>query len=223
MFMNCPRFADSGVAIDTGRRADSNCCQAERNQDTMNFGSRRRWGIETAWGSRRFQRTVRRAQDTGGVNMIAIQRILLPTDFSEHSKHAARYACTLAEKFQSELHVVHVLQDLVALVPEAGLAFPPPGDYLQDLKSSAEHALSEFPPADMRGKIPVHRALLDGVPFVEIVRYAREREMHLIVMGTHGRTGLAPVLLGSSAEKVVRKASCPVLTVRPPGQEFHMP
>jgi nucleotide-binding universal stress UspA family protein len=155
--------------------------------------------------------------------MIAIERILLPTDFSEHSKHAAQYACTLADKFQAEIHLIHVLQDLVAMVPEAGLAFPPPGDYLQDLRVSAEKALVDFLPSDWRAGITVQRALRDGIPFVEIVRYAKENHADLIVMGTHGRSGLAHVLLGSSAEKVVRKASCPVLTVRPPNHEFQLP
>jgi universal stress protein A len=155
--------------------------------------------------------------------MIRLERILLPTDFSEFSKPAEKYACALAEQFDSELHLLHVLQDLIALVPEPGLAFPPPADYVQELRESAEKALAEMPdPAWAEGRRIV-RATRQGPPFLEIVRYARELDVDLIVLGTHGRTGLSHILLGSVAERVVRKAPCPVLTVRPSGHQFVMP
>ena len=155
--------------------------------------------------------------------MIQMKRILVPTDFSEYSKLPVKYACAFAEMFGAELHVVHVLQDLVALVPEPGLAFLPPGDFLRELQESAQAALAKIPDADWaRGKTIV-RATRQGPPFLEIVRYAKENEIDLIVLGTHGRGGLAHVLMGSVAEKVVRKAPCPVLTVRPDGHQFQMP
>ena len=153
--------------------------------------------------------------------MITLKKILLPTDFSEASKRSAQYAMGLSEKFGAELHVLHVLQDLVALVPEPGLAFPPPGDYMLELTRSAEQALADMPQAGWSGRVV--RATRQGPPFVEIIRYARENDVDLIVLGTHGRTGLAHVLLGSVAEKVVRKAPCPVLTVRPESHKFEMP
>lgn len=155
--------------------------------------------------------------------MIELKRILFPTDFSEYSQAAAGYACAVAEKFDAELHVLHVLQDLVAMVPEPGLAFPPPGDYMDELKQSAEQALEKVPDPDWAKGRNVVREIRQGPPFVEVVRYARDNEMDLVVMGTHGRSGLAHVLLGSVAEKVVRKAPCPVLTVRPSEHEFEMP
>jgi universal stress protein A len=155
--------------------------------------------------------------------MITLKRILLPTDFSEHSQNALRYACAFAEQFQSELHVLHVVQDLVAMVPEPGLAFPPPGDYMQELRASAQKSLAEYPDAAWSAGKKVVRAVVQGPPFVEIIRYAREQDVDLIVLGTHGRTGLVHVLLGSVAEKVVRKAPCPVLTVRKDEHEFVMP
>lgn len=155
--------------------------------------------------------------------MISLKRILLPTDFSDSSKDTMSYACAFAEQFGSELHVLHVLQDLVTMVPEPGLAFPPPGDYMQELKESAEKALAEIPDAEWCQGKTVVRETRQGPPFLEIVRYAKENDIDLIVMGTHGRSGLAHVLLGSVAEKVVRKAPCPVLTVRPPEHKFEMP
>lgn len=155
--------------------------------------------------------------------MIDLKRTLLPTDFSDYSANAAAYATSFADKLGTELHLLHVLQDLVAMVPEPGLTFPPPGDYMRELQKSAEQALALLPdpaPSDA-GKIV--RVTRQRPPFVEIIRYAKENEIDLIIMGTHGRSGLAHVLLGSVAERVVRKAHCPVLTVRPSDHQFQMP
>lgn len=155
--------------------------------------------------------------------MIEIKRILLPTDFSENSQHGVAYACALAEQFRSELHVLHVVQDLVAMVPEPGLAFPPPGDYVREMEEAARAALAQIPDASWAAGKTVVRVTRQGPPFLEIVRYAKEQSIDLIVMGTHGRSGLAHVLMGSVAERVVRKAPCAVLTVRPKGHQFVMP
>ena len=155
--------------------------------------------------------------------MIEIKKILLPTDFSDYSKAAAAYASEFADRFGAELHILHVLQDLVAMVPEPGLAFPPPGDYMQELQESAEKALAQLPQPPLKDASRVIRETRQGPPFVEIIRYARESEIDLIVMGTHGRSGLAHILLGSVAEKVVRKSPCPVLTVRPSEHKFELP
>jgi len=155
--------------------------------------------------------------------MIRLERILLPTDFSDYSKTACNYACAFADQLGSELHLLHVLQDLVAMVPEPGLAFPPPGDYMRELQESAENGLAELLNPDWVEGKSIVRATRQGPPFLEIVRYAKESDVDLIVMGTHGRSGLAHVLLGSVAEKVVRKAPCPVLTVRPSDHQFATP
>lgn len=155
--------------------------------------------------------------------MIDLKRILVPTDFSEYSENALKYGCALSEKFGSALHLMHVLQDLVAMVPEPGLAFPAPGDYMQDLQASAEKALHQLPKEGWAVGGEVVRAVRQGPPFVEIVRYAKENDIDLIVIGTHGRSGLAHILLGSVAEKIVRKSPCPVLTVRPDQHQFAMP
>ena len=109
------------------------------------------------------------------------------------------------------------------MVPEPGLAFPPPGDYMQELQEAAERALTQLPDPAVKKETSVVRTTRQGPPFLEIVRYAKENDIDLIIMGTHGRSGLAHMLLGSVAEKVVRKAPCAVLTVRPSDHHFEMP
>jgi nucleotide-binding universal stress UspA family protein len=91
------------------------------------------------------------------------------------------------------------------------------------LEKHAKEQLEQFVPADWRAKHQVTLACQRGTPFVEIVRYARREVIDLIVMGTHGRGAIAHMLLGSVAERVIRKAPCPVLTVRPEEHEFVMP
>jgi nucleotide-binding universal stress UspA family protein len=154
--------------------------------------------------------------------VIQLNRILVPVDFSKFSDNALGYACAFAEQFGAELHLMHVLQDVVAMMPEPGLFVPPSGDWLEDLEKSARDELAKLPEPAMRGKLQVVREVRQGAPFLEIIRYAREHKVDLIVLGTHGRSGLAHVLLGSVAEKVVRKSPCPVLSVRHPEHEFVM-
>ena len=156
--------------------------------------------------------------------MIRLSRILLPTDFSKYAGEATKYACAFAEKFDAELHLLHVRETHLSSTPEfaAGLALPTP---VKENPAACERALLDVLDSAWaqarRSKIT--RSVADGTPFVEIVRYAREHSMDLIVLGTHGRSGLAHVLMGSVAERVVRKAPCPVLTVRPEGHQFVMP
>jgi len=155
--------------------------------------------------------------------MIQLKSILVPTDFSEFSHHAIRYGCEFAKRFNADLHLVHVVEDIYPLVPEPGFAMPPAGQYLADLVKAAEKAFEDLPPTGWDDGIEVTKKVLTGTPFLEIIRYARDEDLDLIVIGTHGRTGLVHALMGSVAEKVVRKAQCPVLTVRPEGHDFVMP
>jgi nucleotide-binding universal stress UspA family protein len=155
--------------------------------------------------------------------MIQLNRILVPVDFSEFSRHALRYGCALAEKFGAELHLLHVVEPYYPPVPEAGFMLGERDEYLSALKAAAERELTGLPGASQAQGIRMVRSVVAGPPFVEIVRYAREHAMDLIVVGSHGRSGLAHVLMGSVAERVVRKAGCPVLTVRPGQHEFVMP
>ncbi len=151
--------------------------------------------------------------------MIRLETILVPIDFSAHANQALKYACALAVKFHAHLHLLNVVQPLAVDIPYAGAM----SDELLHPETSAKEQLDqiEVPQADdVNG---IEREVRSGPPFVEIVRYAKEKSIDLIVMGTHGRSGLTHALLGSVAEKVVRKASCPVLTVRLEGHQFIMP
>ena len=153
---------------------------------------------------------------------IRIQRILLPTDFSANSATATRYACELATKYDAELHLLHTLEIHPVSTPDFGMGLALPR-YAEESKAAAENALNSLLDANWSKGRKVVQAIVEGSPVKEIVSYARTQNIDLIVISTHGRTGLAHVLMGSVAENVVRTAPCPVLTVRPAGHQFVMP
>ncbi len=155
---------------------------------------------------------------------ITFERILFPTDFSDLALTALQYAMELADMFSAEFHCLHVVDDAYqywsAMGPESIPVCPPPDDLIELGRTRMEQFRAEHLGDGKRPPI-THVAM--GRPFAEIIGYAREKEIKLIVMGTHGRGAIAHVLLGSTTEKVVRKAPCAVLTVRARGQEFVMP
>ena len=154
--------------------------------------------------------------------MIQLARILLPADFSEFSSEATNYACAFAEQFDAELHLLHVLEIHHSTTPDLamGLALP---SRIKESREAVEKALENVLDSKWAEGRKVVKATAEGPPFLEIIRYAKQHDVDLIVMGTHGRSALVHVLMGSVAEKVVRKAPCPVLTVRPEGHQFIMP
>lgn len=155
--------------------------------------------------------------------MPAIRTILLATDFSDASEAALSYAKTLADAFKASLHVLHVLEDLAAhaWTTEVYVAALP--GVHEEMERQARERLEALLAPDERARYQAALVLRSGSPFVEVVRYAREEHVDLIVLGTHGRGAIAHMLLGSVAERVVRKAHCPVLTVRQSAHEFVMP
>jgi universal stress protein A len=155
--------------------------------------------------------------------MIDLHRILVPTDFSKHSSNALTYAAAFAEKFGAELHLLHVVQDLSLVLPDPVSGAPPIGPPLDQLTAAVQVAMDRLIQEKHLQALKLIKEVREGAPFYEIIRYAKEKEIDLIVMGTHGRSGLVHVLLGSVTEKVVRKAPCPVLTVRHPEHEFVHP
>jgi nucleotide-binding universal stress UspA family protein len=155
--------------------------------------------------------------------MIDLHRILVPTDFSKHSHNALTYATAFAEKFGAELYLLHVVQDLALFIPEAVSVAPPVAPPIEQMTAAVREALERVVRENDLGRLTVHPEVRQGTPFYEIIQFAREAGVDLIIMGTHGHSGLAHVLLGSVTEKVVRKAPCPVLTVRHPEHEFVHP
>lgn len=149
--------------------------------------------------------------------VVALNKILCPYDFSESSSHALRYAIEFASTYKAKLYLLHVF-DIRVLdygEPIYGISIPT-GDAIGAIKTELANSI----PEKVKNELQVETIVVSGVPFYEIIKFANENGIDLIVLGTHGRTGLAHILLGSVAEKVVRKASCPVLTIRHPGQEF---
>lgn len=155
--------------------------------------------------------------------MIDLRRILVPTDFSKFSRIALAYASAFAEKFGAELYLLHVVQDLAVFIPDMVTVAPPPAPSVEQMTRAVQDAFDRIIKENQLDRLNIHREVREGTPFYEIVRYAKEQNINLIIMGTHGHTGLTHMLLGSVTEKVVRKAPCPVLTVRHPEHEFVHP
>jgi len=155
--------------------------------------------------------------------MIRLAKLLVPTDFSEDSEQAARYAVELAKRFQAEIHCVHVVDIPADLLSTSDYYMTGPSEgFLDQIREESKKNLEAFAKKNLAG-VGVRTAFLEGSPFVEIIRYARNQEIDLVVIATHGRTGLKHVLFGSVAEKVVRKAPCPVLVVKRKERDFVMP
>jgi nucleotide-binding universal stress UspA family protein len=144
--------------------------------------------------------------------VLPFHTLLHPTDFSDRSEYASRLACLLARDYGARLVVVHVAVPPVVVYGE-GVVPPEP----EVFRAQAQEKLDrlEAPGAELR----LERRLAEGDPVTEILHLAQEIGADLIVMGTHGRTGLSRLLMGSVAEQVVRQAPCPVLTVRMPFAE----
>ena len=147
--------------------------------------------------------------------MIAIRRILVPTDFSDNSNAAVRFAAELADKFGAEIVLLHVVQDLALVLPDAVMPTPVATPNLDDMIASAKAGIGNVVAALGLARLNPKSEVRVGAPATEIVAAAGDLKADLLCISTHGRTGLAHLLLGSVAEKIVRHAPCPVLTVRP--------
>ncbi len=155
---------------------------------------------------------------------IRFENILHPTDFSPLSAHALPYAISLAETFSAQLHCLYVVDDAnlywTTFGPEAVPLGPPLEEFLKQGRARMERFAAEHLAPLKR---PPITHVCAGRPFAEIIAYSREHNVDLIVLGTHGRGAIAHMLLGSTTEKVVRKAPCAVLTIRAGEHEFVMP
>src|SRR5882724_2495754 len=145
-----------------------------------------------------------------------IRSILVPTDFSECGNYALSYAASLARTFGSSITCVHVIEPIVPTVGYSGMTEPMPiADIAEQLEDSAERELPKLAECDECAGLDIEELVVHGEAASEIVRVAKERSIDLIVIASHGRTGLGRILFGSTAEAIVRHAPCPVLVVKP--------
>lgn len=147
--------------------------------------------------------------------MKRFEKILLAIDFSDYSEVACEYALTLAQNFNSSLLVLHVINEPVDLrgfyVPHISFE-----QLEQEIETGAVKMMETFCNENLKEFTAFTTAVVTGVPYEEIIRVATDQESSLIVIGTHGRTGLDHLIFGSTAERVVRSAPCPVMTIRLP-------
>jgi nucleotide-binding universal stress UspA family protein len=156
--------------------------------------------------------------------MIALKNVLVATDFSEPSTTALEYGRAMARTFNASLHVVHVVDNFVLQGMLADAAPANYSDLLVELEAAGRRHLDATIGEDDRRELGAQTVLLTFTGHAHgIVAYATKANIDLIVMGTHGRGGWSHLLMGSVAEKVVRMAPCPVLTVRHPEREFVTP
>jgi len=149
-----------------------------------------------------------------------IRSILLPTDFSECGDYALPYATSLARTFGASILCVHVIEPMVPAVGYSGMTEPLPlADITGQLEDSAARALPKLAERKECTGLDVQELIVHGEAAAEIVRVAKERNIDLIVVSSHGRTGLGRMLFGSTAEAIVRHSSCPVMVVKPPSAE----
>ena len=199
--------------------------------DCRHFGNaiRRRsdlWHFEGVQAVRSVLRIQKggRPSRKGETAMILLKKILVATDFSEPSDNALAYGQDLARTFGAKLVVLHVVDNI------AGRAYGPEGFILtephlqDDLEAGAFTQLDTVVSAEDRDMLKAETIVLtSNAPAAAITTYAQQSNVDLIVMGTHGRGAVAHLLMGSVAERVVRTAPCPVLTVRRPEHEFVLP
>jgi nucleotide-binding universal stress UspA family protein len=154
--------------------------------------------------------------------MVTLRKVLFPTDFSEPSEAAWSYALALAKEFGAEILLLHVVAEPPRLAEAYEMGFTPER-FIKAASDEARRQMTDMIAKAADWKVSISPQVRKGVEFREIIQAAREAAADIIVMGTHGRTGLAHALIGSVAEKVVRKAPCPVLTVKHPKIKFEMP
>lgn len=151
---------------------------------------------------------------------VDLRRILFPTDFSEPARQAQQYATALAERFQCELHLLHIVPQLTLPLPEASTSWTlPEADQRLQVEEAQRQLIDDVKSSGLK-QLDTVQVVKVGYAVEEIVNYAKDHDIDLIVIGTHGHTGFAHLLMGSVAEKIVRLATCPVLTVHPKGHQF---
>ena len=144
-----------------------------------------------------------------------VERILFPTDFSEGSMQALHCAVDLTKHYNAKLYILHIVYDVTKAV---GMHVPhiSSDEVYKELNDWAEKEIDTCCLEEIRGLPDVEKKVVKGIPYEEILKFADEEKIDLLVMGTYGRVGLQRLIFGNTAERVVRRAPCPVMTVRVP-------
>jgi nucleotide-binding universal stress UspA family protein len=151
--------------------------------------------------------------------VIKLKKLLVPTDFSESARHALTYGTSFAREYGAELTLLHVVENLT--VGYASDLFPVPmAEVFQEISGYAKAELAKLAEVTREKDVAVVEQVVQGKPSAEIIRFAQEQKIDMIVLGTHGKGMLDQALFGSTTERVVRRAPCPVLTVRLAEHEF---
>ena len=151
--------------------------------------------------------------------MIKLKKVLVPTDFSDSARHAFTYGVSFAREYKAELVLLHVVENLT--VGYASDLFPVPmAEVFQEISGYAKAELAKLAEEARQKGVAVSELVAQGKPSAEIMRHAAENDVDMIVLGAHGKGMLDQALFGSTTERVVRRAPCPVLTVRMAEHEF---
>ena len=148
-----------------------------------------------------------------------IKKILVPIDFSDYSKSALKYAVNFCNSFNAEMTLIYVVEPVI-YPPDFSMGQIAIPSVNTEWDERAKQELEKLAKEEIPSGLTVNTLIKTGKPFIEIIETAGELDIDLIIIATHGRTGVEHILFGSTAEKVVRKAPCPVLTLREPIKGF---
>jgi nucleotide-binding universal stress UspA family protein len=148
-----------------------------------------------------------------------INKILVPVDFSDYSKSSLRYAVNFSKYFNAEISLIYVVEPVI-YPPDFSMGQIAIPSVNAEWDQRAKEELDKLAKNEIPDDVKVKTIIKTGKPFLEIIETAEEENIDLIIIASHGRTGMEHILFGSTAEKVVRKAPCPVLTLREPAKGF---
>ena len=149
-----------------------------------------------------------------------LKKILVPIDFSDYSKSALKYAVNFCKSFSAEMILIYVVEPVI-YPPDFSMGQIAIPSVNTEWDERAKQELEKLANTEIPNGVSVKTLIKTGKPFIEIIETAGELDVDLIIIATHGRTGVEHILFGSTAEKVVRKAPCPVLTLREPVKGFN--
>jgi nucleotide-binding universal stress UspA family protein len=150
---------------------------------------------------------------------LEIKKVLVPIDFSDYSKSALRYAINFAKCFKAEMHLIYVVEPVI-YPPDFSMGQIAIPSVNAEWDERAKDELAKLAKAEIPEEVKSKTIIKTGKPFLEIIETAADEDIDLIIIATHGHSGVEHILFGSTAEKVVRKAPCPVLTLREPVKGF---